>query len=165
MHPVFLLAAAIGLLGIVLLLFAAWGRRVRGLGAGETVALDNVTLVSSKHRLVGRPDRVVKQGDALIPEEWKSARRVSHGHRLQLGTYFILIEAEYGLRPPHGVIVLGDGSRVTVANTEALRAEVLATAAKIRAQRRHLMSPVPVDQPKAKCGACGQRGNCTQAKA
>ena len=41
-------------------------------------------------RLVGRPDRIVRQGGSLIPEEWKSAKRINHGHRLQLGAYFLL---------------------------------------------------------------------------
>ena len=72
----------------------------------------------------------------MIPEEWKSAKRVSEGHRLQLGTYFLLIEEEFGVRPPHGFIVLGDGTREKVKNTEALRSEVLVVAEKIREHRR-----------------------------
>src|SRR5947209_14694803 len=112
MNLVVCIAVALGLLGLGLLLVARRVRRVRGLGAGETVALDDVTLYSPRLRLVGRPDRIVKQGGTYIPEEWKSARRVRHGHRLQLGAYFLLIEEEYGVRPPFGVVVLGDGIRV-----------------------------------------------------
>ena len=118
-----------------------------GIRSGETVALDNVTLFSERLRLVGRPDRIVREGGHLIPEEWKSAKRVSHGHRLQLGAYFLLIEEEYGERPPFGVVVLGDGSRVEVENTEALRSEVLAIAEKIRERRRALGEEIPVRQP------------------
>lgn len=92
MSPVFCIAIALGLLGLALLLVAARVRRVRGLSDGETVALDDVTLYSTRLGLVGRPDRIVKQGDTYVPEGWKSARRVSHGHRLQLGTYSLLIE-------------------------------------------------------------------------
>jgi CRISPR-associated exonuclease Cas4 len=84
-------------------------------------------------------------------------------HRLQFGTYFILIEEEYGVRPAFGVVVLGDGSRVEVPNTDALRREVLSTAAKIREQRAKLTEPVPVKQPPSKCRRCGQRANCGQA--
>jgi CRISPR-associated exonuclease Cas4 len=157
------LALALALLGLVLLLFAARVRTARGLGSGETVTLDNVTLYSSKHKLVGRPDRIVKHRDAYIPEEWKSSKRVSHGHRLQLGAYFILIEEEYGVRPPFGVVVLGDGSRIEIPNTDALRGEVLSIAAKIREQRANLTEPVPVSQPVNKCQRCGQRVNCGQA--
>lgn len=157
-------ALVLGLLGLLLVVLSKRGRAVRGLGSGETVALDNVTLFSEALRLVGRPDRIVRQGGSLVPEEWKSAKRVSHGHRLQLGAYFLLIEEEYGERPPFGVVVLGDGSRVEVENTEALRSEVLAIAEKIRERRRAIGEEIPVRQPAWKCRMCGQRGNCGQVK-
>jgi CRISPR-associated exonuclease Cas4 len=156
-------AVALAALGLVLMLVAGRNRTRRGLGVGETVALDDVTLYSERHQLVGRPDRIVKRGDAYIPEEWKSSKRVSHGHRLQLGAYFILIEEHYGVRPPFGVVVLGDGSRVEVPNTDALRREVLAVAEQIRAHRALLAERIPVNQPANKCRRCGQRANCTQA--
>ncbi|MFO0847132.1 MAG: Dna2/Cas4 domain-containing protein [Gemmataceae bacterium] len=157
------LAAAVAALGLLLLFAAKSARTNRGLGEGETVALDDVTLVSARLMLVGRPDRIVKRGGTYIPEEWKSARRVSDGHRLQLGAYFLLIEEAYGARPPFGVVVLGDGTRVEVPNTDALRAEVLSIAAKIREQRTRLTASIPVIQPASKCLRCGQRANCVQA--
>src|SRR3954454_9753485 len=113
-------ALVLGLVGLLLVVLAKRGRRKEGLGSGETVALDDITLFSERLKLVGRPDRIVRQGEHLIPEEWKSAKQVSHGHRLQLGTYFLLIEEAYGKRPPFGVVVLGDGSRARVENSEAL---------------------------------------------
>ena len=121
--------------------------------------------VTDRLKLVGRPDRIVKRGNVYIPEEWKSAKRMSHGHRLQLATYYILIEETYGVRPAFGVVVLGDGSRVEVKNTQALRSEVLAIAEMIRARRAMLTEPVPVSQPVNKCRRCGQRGNCSRSSA
>src|SRR3954451_12205060 len=156
-------ALVLGLLGLLLVVFAVRGRRKRGLGSGETVALDDVTLFSERLKLVGRPDRIVRQGGSFIPEEWKSSKRVNQGHKLQLGTYFLLIEEEYGERPPFGVVVLGDGSRVEVENTDALRSEVLEIAEKIRGRRRDIGEEIPVRQPAWKCRVCGQRGNCRQA--
>jgi CRISPR-associated exonuclease Cas4 len=160
-----LLAVALVLLlmGILLVVLARRGRGKRGLGAGETVALDDVMLYSERLQLAGRPDRIVREGKQLIPEEWKSSKRVHDSHKLQLGTYFILIEELYEVRPPHGFVVLGDDSRVRVENTEALRSEVLRIAAKIRELRRSIGEEVPVRQPVWKCRACGQRGNCRQA--
>jgi len=163
MNPIVLVALALAVLGLLVFLFAVRVRSRRGLASGETEALDNVTLSSSRHGLIGRPDRIVRQGNTYIPEEWKSARRVSRGHQLQLGAYFILIEEQYNVTPPYGWIVLGDGSRVKVANTDTLRAEVLGIAAKIRERRRQLAVPVPVKQPPNKCRSCGQRANCDQA--
>lgn len=163
MNIVLLTAIAVGVLGLVLLLASLLGRVRRGLGAGETVALDNVTLYSARLGLVGRPDRIVKSGGKYIPEEWKSSRRVNRGHELQLGTYFLLVEEEYGVRPPFGVVVLGDGTRVRVRNTEALRSEVLSIASRIREQRARLSLPVRVSQPANKCRLCGQQANCRVA--
>src|SRR3954451_10497234 len=137
-------ALVLGLLGLLLVVFAVRGRRKRGLGSGETVALDDVTLFSERLKLVGRPDRIVRQDGTLIPEEWKSSKRVNQGHRLQLGAYFLLIEEEYGERPPFGVVVLGNGSRVEVENTEALRSEVLAIAETIREHRARLREEIAV---------------------
>jgi CRISPR-associated exonuclease Cas4 len=72
MVELFAAALVLGLLGLLLVVLAVRGRRKRGLGSGETVALDNVTLFSERLKLVGRPDRVVRQGENLIPEEWMS---------------------------------------------------------------------------------------------
>lgn len=155
-------AAVLALLGLLLVVLPWLGRKARGLGSGKTVALDNVRLFSERLNLVGRPDRIVRDGGHLIPEEWKSSRKVSHGHRLQLGAYFLLIEEEYGERPPFGVVVLGDGSRVSVENTEALRSEVLAVAEKIREGRWAIGEEIPVRQPAWKCRACGQWGKCVR---
>lgn len=151
------------LVGVVLVVLSRRGRKARGLGEGETLALDDVTLFSERLGLVGRPDRLVRDGEHVIPEEWKSSKRVYQGHKLQLGAYFLLIEEEYGKRPPHGVVVLGDGSRVEVENTEALRSEVLAIAAAIREHRSKVGEEIPVRQPAWKCRACGQRENCKLA--
>ena len=43
---------------------------------GETVMLDDVTLISKRYLLTGRPDRIVKHGGLFIPEEWKSSKKV-----------------------------------------------------------------------------------------
>ena len=52
-----------------------------------------------------------------------------------MGVYFLLIEEELRIRPSHGFIVLGDGSRHRIDNTEELRAWVLDLAGQIRAAR------------------------------
>lgn len=151
--------------GVVLLKWAAKTRDIHGLGDGETVALDDVLLVSERLKILGRPDRIVRQGEFLIPEEWKpSARRIYPGHRLQVGAYCLLIEERFGVRPPFGVVVLADGVRVEVENSEELRAEVLAVAEKIREHRREIDREIQVRAIPAKCRACGQRENCRQAR-
>lgn len=135
MGRLFGVAFVMGLVGLLLAILSKRGRSVRGLAPGDTVALDDATLSAERLKLVGRPDRIVWEGGWLIPEEWKSSKRVNVGHRLQLGVYFLLIEVEYGERPPFGWVVLGDGSQVKVKNTEKLRTKVLFIAERIRESR------------------------------
>ena len=157
---VWVLVLVLGCLGLLLLVFSLRARRTRGLGFGETVTLDNVTLFSKKHLLAGRPDRIVKHGKFFIPEEWKSSKKVEPWHVVQLGVYFILIEEHYGVRPPHGFVVLRDGRRERVKNTQKLRERVLAVAAAIRERRGRLEDEIRVSPERWQCRGCGQRSHC-----
>jgi CRISPR-associated exonuclease Cas4 len=156
--------AALVLLGLVLMLAGRALRRGQGLGQGGTVALDDVTLVSRRHGLIGRPDRLVKTGGAVIPEEWKSSRVLRPWHKAQIGVDFLLIEDQLGVRPPYGVVVTGDGRRHRIENDDGLRAWVLDLAGRIRAARRAVGSPIPVTPKPGQCKPCGVRGNCGQAR-
>jgi CRISPR-associated exonuclease Cas4 len=42
-----------------------------------------------------------------------------------MGCYFLLIEEELRIRPSHGFIVCGDGTRHKIENTQELRSWVL----------------------------------------
>jgi CRISPR-associated exonuclease Cas4 len=119
-------------------------------------------LNSRRYGLAGRPDRII---EGNIPEEWKSSLRVHDSHRAQMGVYFILLEEETGVRPPHGFIVTGDGTRHMIENTDELRTWVLGVADRIRAARANVEQAIPVNPPPAKCRTCGQRENCGQRKA
>ena len=155
------IAAVALLIGFLLILAGKSGRERRGLADAPTVALDNRTLYSARYGLAGRPDRIV---EGHIPEEWKSARRLYDSHRAQIAVYFILIEEETGVRPPHRFIVTGDGTRHRVEDSPELRSWVLGVADQIRAARRQVAETIRVSSPAAKCRACGQRGNCGKAR-
>ena len=66
--------------------------------------------VSDKYKLSGRPDFVLMIGDEHIPVELKTGR-VPRGplfsHILQVATYCILMEEEFGNPPSHGIIRYG----------------------------------------------------------
>ncbi len=158
------MATAAGLalaLGVVLVLLGGSLRRRRGLGGGRTVSLDRVTLTSFRLGLTGRPDRLIKVDGTIIAEEWKSAHMLRPHHRAQMGVYFLLIEEELHVRPPHGFVVCGDGTRHRVENTAELRAWVLELASQIRAARADLTRPMPVTPWPAQCRACGMHRNCS----
>lgn len=154
-----LLALAVG----ILLLFS--GRKIRsrrGLTDARTLDLDDRNLFSARLGLTGRPDRVIKENGVPVPEEWKSSRRVHDSHKVQLAVYFILIEEETGIRPPHGFISLASGERIKVQNTTEIRAWVLEVAEQARAAKHRPASVIPVNQPSAKCRGCGVRDACGQ---
>lgn len=157
-------AAVTLLLGTVLMLLGRGLRRRLGLGEGRTVALDNVTLTSRRYGLTGRVDRLIRTGGTVIPEEWKSARVLRPWHRAQMGVYFLLVEDRFGVRPAHGFIVCGDGTRHRIDNDEALRAWVLDLAGQIRAARAALRVPIPVTPAPGQCKPCGMRSQCGQAR-
>jgi CRISPR-associated exonuclease Cas4 len=139
-------------------------RRRFGLGGGHTVSLDGVTLTSYRLGLTGRPDRLIREDGALIPEEWKPARVVRPSHRARLGVYFLLVEEELRVRPPHGFVVLGDGTRHCVENSQELRAWALGLVARIRAARAEVRQPIPVSPSPGQCRRCGVRGRCSQRR-
>jgi len=67
--------AVLALLAGLLLMLAVRGMRgSRGLASGKTISLDRITLRSQCLGLAGRPDRLIKTGGTIIPEEWKSSR-------------------------------------------------------------------------------------------
>jgi CRISPR-associated exonuclease Cas4 len=150
--------------GVLLVVVGQCLRRRRGLGEGRTVSLDRVTLTSRRLGLSGRPDRLIRAGGMVIPEEWKSSRRVWPSHRAQMGVYFLLVEDQLGVRPTHGFIVLGDGARHRIENTEELRAWVLDLAGRIRAARARVGEVIPVEPKPRQCRLCGMRGHCGQAR-
>ena len=161
---VFPVAVGVFLLGLVLYLLGWLGRKLRGLTSGETVTLDSVTLFSKRYLLAGRPDRIVRARGRLIPEEWKSSKTLQAWHIIQLGTYFLLIEEAYGVKPQHGIIVLGDKSRHKIANTGKLWSQVLKVAEMIRAARKRVNQETSVSPQAWQCRVCGQRSRCQQAR-
>jgi CRISPR-associated exonuclease Cas4 len=156
-------AALAVVLGLVLVLMGRGMRRRRGLGGGKTVSLDRVTLTSRRLGLTGRPDRLIQTGGTIVIEEWKSARHVRPWHRAQMGVYFALVEERYRVKPSHGFIVCGDGTRHRIDNTDDLRAWVLEMAGQIRAARAAATRPIAVNPVAGQCPPCGMRGHCGQA--
>jgi CRISPR-associated exonuclease Cas4 len=81
-----------------------------------------------------------------------------------MGVYFLLIEDQLGVRPPHGFIVCGDGTPQMIENTEELRTWVLDVAMRIGAARKAVDVQIAVDPRPGQCRRCGVRGHCGQAR-
>jgi CRISPR-associated exonuclease Cas4 len=159
------LVAVLALLpGLWLMLSGRGMRQRRGLGGGKTVSLDRITLTSRRLGLTGRPDRLVKHGGTVIPEEWKKSRTLRPWHRAQLGVYFLLIEEDLRIRPTHGFIVCGNGTRHRIENTEELRTWVLHVAGQIRVAKARIDERIKVPPAPGQCRPCGMREHCAQAR-
>jgi CRISPR-associated exonuclease Cas4 len=159
---------------LVVLLVAAyallrnWSRSERarvGLDAGAIQATDDSaepapTLRSPRYGLVGRPDQLVRVGNALIPVEQKPrARRLYSSHTVQVAAQCLLVQEVYGIRPPYGIVVLAGGVRHQVDFSAALEQRLLEAMNQMRAMLASTASPEPhwVD---VKCHACGFRQTC-----
>ncbi len=94
-------------------------RRVNsGMPAGEVIAQDTLpagedgarperALFSKRYGLAGRPDYLVDQSGYIIPVEVKTSRHVTQprdSHAMQLYAYCLLVEEEYGVGPPYGIL-------------------------------------------------------------
>ena len=156
------------------------GTRVTAADLGVSVGLRELrglTLRDDEWGLVGRPDLLLASPEGPIPDEVKRASkgwRPGHSyrsHRLQMGTYFMVCEADprVGRRPAEGRIrYVGPdgrtlpGGEVRLANTDALREEVLWTVRQIREDLRapevHRSHAFP-----SRCRGCSVRAGCGEA--
>ena len=142
-------------------LIRAWQLR-----AIEVLSRDQTRLASRCLGLSGRPDRLIRlKNGAIIPVEMKSSKRLYDSHRIQVGAYLLLVEEAYGVRPPHGIVVLGDGREEKVLNTAALRRWTLDVANHVRCQRADPFQPARVRPTPGQCRSCGLRHHCTQRAA
>lgn len=119
--------------------------------------------VSKRYGLSGRPDAVLLEGDVHIPVEVKTGRTPRgplFSHILQIASYCLLMEEEYGKAPPYGVIRYGDGSHDIEYNDDLKRlvlqkmGEMRACIAKGEAHRNH-------NRP-GKCLHCSRRSVCPE---
>jgi CRISPR-associated exonuclease Cas4 len=164
-------SALVLLLIVVLAVYVLLGRWRRsehaqvGLDAGAIQATDDSaeptpTLRSPRYGLVGRPDQLVRVGNALIPVEQKpKARRLYSSHTLQVAAQCLLVQEVYGVRPPYGIVVLAGGVRHHVDFSAALEQRLLEAMNQMRAMLAASATPEPhwVD---VKCHACGFRQTC-----
>ena len=155
----------------VWLAYRAWrARQVTGLPAGRIVYADTGAweacepFFSPRYRLAGKPDYVMRQGEALIPVEVKPrahSRPPYLSDILQLAAYGLLIEDRQGRGPAHGLVRSGDMT-YQIAYTPALRQALLDQMAQMRRDLHAADLSRNHDDPQ-RCRACGHREHCGQA--
>ncbi|HEX8967902.1 MAG TPA: CRISPR-associated protein Cas4 [Chloroflexota bacterium] len=165
------MSALVVLLALALLAYAWLGRTQRrrrarlGLADGEIVAADDSalgcpTLRSDRLGLVGRPDHLLRLGRHLVPVEHKPrARHVRPSHVMQVAAQCLLVQETYGIRPPHGVLVLAGGVRHEIPFSVDLERRVIQTMAEMRELLVAGAEPGP-NWVAFKCQPCGFAGTC-----
>jgi len=127
-------------LALLFLAAALWfrGRDMReesGVPPGNVIYTDTGTwransnvLHASEFHLVGKPDYLVEQNDGtIIPVEVKSSLAPDtpwEGQVLQLAAYCLLVDFNYGVRPPYGILQYRDRA-FAVDYTTDLEADLL----------------------------------------
>ncbi len=144
-------------------------RRTTGLVAGEfaysDLAIPGEVIRSDKYdvSIGGKPDYIVRRGQNLIPVEVKTGKtpdRPHDSHVMQCMTYCLLLEEEYGHRPPFGVVSY-DKARYEVEYTEEMKDKVLETVLRMRVAQAtgnvHRNHARP-----GKCAGCSRKSNCPE---
>jgi CRISPR-associated exonuclease Cas4 len=121
-------------------------------------------LQSDRYKIRGRPDYILKNNSDIIPVEVKTGRvpRGPHfSHILQLAAYFVLVEENFGQRPPYGLIRYGKEKEVKIDYDKKLEDLILNKITEMRqcvksgtAHRNH--------RRKNKCIYCSRRQSCPE---
>jgi len=98
--------------GLILLGFWFWQQKGIGILKGSKVYSDSEgkpgeVLFSKTLALSGKPDYLIRENGLIIPVEVKSGRTPEEpyqNHEMQLMAYCLLVEENYGIRPPGGYI-------------------------------------------------------------
>jgi CRISPR-associated exonuclease Cas4 len=159
------------LAGLWLLRRAGRQRRRSGLPPGRVIYADTGAwqrverpLFSRRHRLTGKPDYLLQDGDEIIPVEIKSGAAPPQpypSHVLQLAAYCLLVAETYGARPSYGIVRYRDQT-FAVDFTAHLETWLLDTLDEIRQDAAADDVPRSHDNP-AQCAACGYRPFCNQS--
>lgn len=164
---------------VLVLLLAALGLSLRsrklrqqtGLPEGDVIHTDTGTWFPNQHllrspelRLVGKPDYLVERPDgALIPVELKSGRapdQPREGHVLQLASYCLLVEENFGIRPDFGILQYKDKA-YAIDFTQELEEDLL----DLLGEMHQGLQKEEIDRDHndwRRCARCGLRGHCHQ---
>ncbi|MCL2702416.1 MAG: Dna2/Cas4 domain-containing protein [Defluviitaleaceae bacterium] len=93
-------------------------------------------LRSERHGLSGKPDFIFNRGNKFIPVELKSGKlngagEPRPGDLMQLVSYFVIIQGEFGRKPRQGRLIYGD-TMFIIKNRRKLRRRLFRTMSEMR---------------------------------
>ncbi|HAY83722.1 MAG TPA: CRISPR-associated protein Cas4 [Chloroflexi bacterium] len=164
-------ALVLVVLALIIFLVSSRTRKSAGLPGGNIIYADTgkwekveKPLYDPVTQITGRPDYVVRQGDQILPVEVKSGSAPDSpydSHIFQLAAYCLLIEREYGKRPPYGIIHYGKRT-FSVPYSQELESALIDLLTEIRQDDRRKSVSRSHDQA-ARCRGCGFAYTCEQA--
>jgi len=164
------LALLLLLAAVVLFLQSGRRRRAAGLPRGRVIYTDTsewdeieAPLYDPIAKVTGRPDYLLRQGKKVIPVEVKSGRTPEapfDSHIFQVAAYCMLVEREFGKRPPYGIIHY-EKRTFAVDYTREMENALLDLLTEIRQAERIKDVDRSHEQP-ARCRGCGYVYTCDQ---
>jgi CRISPR-associated exonuclease Cas4 len=145
-------------------------RHLGGLPGGRVIYSDMHTWVKTEKPLydwnlglTGKPDYLVNQNGTIIPVEVKTSRTPAvpyDSHIFQVAAYCLLVERNWGKRPPYGIIHYA-GRDFSVNYSEELENAVLEVLSEMR--RNEQRGNVPRShEVEERCKRCGFREVCDE---
>jgi len=164
------LSAALLLIAAFLFVISRLLARRSGIPAGRIIYSDHghwqktsKPLYDASAGLTGKPDYLIQKEGKLIPAEVKSSyapRSPYDSHIMQLAAYCMLVEREFGERPPFGLLRYRNRT-FEIPYTRQLEARLLDLISTIR--RAKELEDIPRSHhSKARCARCGFRNTCDQ---
>lgn len=141
-------------------------RRKNGIPRGQVIYSDldrpAQVLYSPSMALSGKPDYIIRDKEGrLIPVEIKSGRAIQphRGHILQVAAYCLLIEENYHMDVPYGIIVYSDKVQHKIEFDEDLRSDLSRTLMEMRsALKSHSLHRG--HSQRQKCRSCSFSSSC-----
>lgn len=133
----------------------------KGLPVYSDLKAEGRILRSSRYGLSGKPDKVVQEGSAIIPYEYKStdANRPREGHMLQMAVYFLILEENFpGSTVEYGVLKYRNCA-FRIENSAKLRDELFHVIDGIRS---NVGMPDRNHGSPRRCVYCSFRESCSQ---
>lgn len=167
------LALALIIFAIIFFRRSSTQQKEAGLPGGRVIYTDTrgwgeveKPLFYAALELTGKPDYLVEQNGKIIPVEVKSGRAPEtpyDSHIYQLASYCLLVEKNYGTRPPYGIIHYEDRD-FAIDYTRELEKALTDLLVEMK-QDEHRRNVPRSHEQAGRCAKCGFRNICDQSLA
>ena len=117
---------------------------------------------SKKYRITGKPDYIIQKKDRFIPVELKTGRYKTpqKNHIFQLAAYCQLLEENFNIFVPYGILVLNNQDEYKLPFNPMIRFELENTIKKMRNQLKDNVITRNHQDP-YRCINCSMRKYCS----